>query len=114
MALHYHDEESDRARIELGVEAATRLNMTGSISANLRVAWAHEFIRDHTAHASFQSFPTAAFQVQSAQLDADAAIVGAGLSAYLGDRTALRFNVAGEFGSRSEVYSGFIGLHTNW
>jgi outer membrane autotransporter protein len=114
LALHHDDEEAVRARTELGLEAAARLSTTGSISANLRVAWAHEFIRDHAARASFQGLPGAFFEVRSAELDADVAVIGAGLSAYLGDRTALRFNVAGEFGSRSEAYSGFIGLHTSW
>ena len=79
-ALSYNAETTSRLRTELGVTFDRRFGevMGGTLHWYTRIAWVHEFWRDNSIVAAFQSLPGSGFTVAGAAPATNAALLAAG------------------------------------
>ncbi|CAN5134175.1 hypothetical protein BH10PSE4_BH10PSE4_05560 [soil metagenome] len=87
---------------QLGIKFASAFEAGGAtLKPEFRIAWVHDFNDDdfgETLYATVQQPGLAPFAFRSAALDdADAALVGAGLSVLSSDRFAVRVDYSGRF-----------------
>ena len=78
-ALNYASQTTTATRGELGLRTDKSIAMQdGILTLRGRAAWAHDYNPDRAVTATFQALPGAAFVVNGARADPDAALVSAG------------------------------------
>ena len=79
-----------------------------------RAAWAHDFIPDSTASATFQALPGASFLVKGAAAAHDAALTTASAEMKRRDGVSLAATFEGELSTVTRSYAGKVAAGYTW
>ena len=109
----------DRSQVSLpgslGLRAEQAFNLQGmTLSGSLSLAWVHEFDPEREIYATLISLPGASWQVNAAQVGANAAQVKAGVQMALNPMTVIFANFDGEFSGSAQSYTGKAGVRVSW
>jgi outer membrane autotransporter protein len=116
LALSYAANTTSRLRTELGVGLDHRFGpvLGGSLHLFARIAWAHEYWRDNSILAAFQTLPGSGFTVEGAAPATDAALVSLGADWKLPDGFSLRGKVEAQFAGSVNSYAANAALRKTW
>jgi len=114
-ALTYAAKAVTATRAELGARWDKAVAMGGGVLAvKARTAWAHDWNRDRTATATFQTLPGATFTVNGASPSANAALLSLGAELAWARGWSVAAQVDGEFSSTSRTYAGKASIGYRW
>ena len=106
-ALNYTGQTTTATRTELGLRSDRSFAMQdGIFTLRGRAAWAHDYNPDRAVTAVFQTLPGAAFVVNGAGANPDAALVSAGAEMKWLNGFSLAATFEGEFSGNSTSYAG--------
>jgi uncharacterized protein with beta-barrel porin domain len=106
-ALTYAGQTTTATRTELGLRSDRSWAMQdGIFTLRGRAAWAHDYNNDRAVTAVFQTLPGAAFIVNGAHPDPDAALVSAGAEMKWRNGFSLAATFEGEFSGNTASYAG--------
>lgn len=110
-ALNYAGQTDLSARTEVGVKLHSASDFEGGqLRFGGSVAWAHTFLGNSTAQASFQALPGSSFTVTGASPAADQLLVSAGLDADLDSGVSLGGTLGAAFAMNAQRYQGSLHL----
>ena len=104
--LNYASKSVTDSRTELGSWFDYRVASANPITLFTRVAWVHDFNRDRTATATFQTLPGATFVVNGAPAPADVALTSLGVRAAFGYGWTATGQFDAEVGAGWNSYGG--------
>jgi len=114
-ALNYHGKTITASRSELGLRAGKAICLAdGVLALNGRLAWAHDFEPDRKVTAEFQTMPGAAFVVNGASLNRDAALVTVSAEMSWSNGWSVGAAFDGEFSDGSRSFIGRGMLRYRW
>jgi autotransporter-associated beta strand protein len=106
-ALNYAGQTTTATRTELGARSDRSFAMQdGIFTLRGRAAWAHDYNNDRAVTAVFQTLPGAAFIVNGARANPDAALVSAGAEMKWLNGFSLAATFEGEFSGNTTSYAG--------
>ena len=106
-ALNYAGQTTTATRTELGLRSDKSWAMqNGAFTLRGRAAWAHDYNNDRAVTAVFQTLPGAAFVVNGARANPDAALVSAGAEMKWLNGFSLAATFEGEFSGNTTSYAG--------
>ncbi|MEA2884599.1 MAG: fibronectin-binding autotransporter adhesin [Bradyrhizobium sp.] len=106
-ALSYAGQTTTATRTELGLRSDRSFAMQdGIFTLRGRAAWAHDYNPDRAVTAVFQALPGAAFVVNGASANPDAALVSAGAEMKWLNGFSLAATFEGEFSGNTTSYAG--------
>ncbi len=109
--LNYASKSVTDTRTEFGSWFEYRLaSAAATVTLFSRVAWVHDFNRDRTATATFQTLPGATFVVNGAPAPADVALASLGARAALGHGWTATGQFDAEVGAGWNSYGGTAKL----
>jgi len=116
IALNYAAQTTSRLRTEIGVAVDRRVGEVWGGSFNLfaRIAWAHEYWRDNSIVAAFQTLPGSGFTVEGAAPAGNAALLAAGAELKFANGLSLRGKLEGEFAGSVTSYAASATLRKTW
>lgn len=85
-----------------------------TLTLRARVAWAHNWVSDHSITAAFQTLPGASFIVNGAWPATDSGLVSAGAELRLANGVTLMGKVDGELARHSTTNAGTGTLRLSW
>lgn len=114
--LIVHDQSAQSLASSLGARFATQFKAGGmNIMPEVSAAWRHEFDDDRqTFTAAFPDDPTSTFNIISSKINADSALVEAGVTAGVTKNVELFLNYNGLLNSDVDVHNGSAGLRATW
>jgi uncharacterized protein with beta-barrel porin domain len=112
--LNYAAKSVTDSRTELGSWFDYRVASANPVTLFTRVAWVHDFNRDRTATATFQTLPGATFVVNGAEAPADVALASVGLRAALGYGWTATGQFDAEAGAGWNSYGGTARIAKAW
>jgi outer membrane autotransporter protein len=100
----------------LGLQFETEIVAADSavVKPRVRLGWAHEFNTNRSASVALNVLPSAPFQVNGAQPNADSLVVGAGLELELGRVLRVYGQFDGDFSGNARGVSGTGGIRLVW
>ncbi|QUS39266.1 autotransporter domain-containing protein [Tardiphaga alba] len=105
--LDYAAKTAISTRTELGLRGDKSFAMQDAIlTLRGRAAWAHDFNRDRSVAAAFQSLPGASFVVNGAQQAANTALTSASAEIAFSNGISLSATFDGEFSDVTQSYAG--------
>lgn len=115
-ALGYNAETTSRLRTEVGTTFDRRFGEMwgGTLYWYTRVAWVHEFWRENSVVAAFQSLPGSTFSVQGAAPFTNAALLAAGARWNFANGLSVHGKVEGEFASHVTTVNANAVLRKVW
>lgn len=115
-ALGYNAERTSRLRTEVGATFDRRFGpvLGGTLHWYTRIAWVHEYWRENSVVAAFQSLPGAGFTVQGAAPASNAALLAAGARLNFANGLTLHGKVEGEFSGHVTTYNANAVLRKVW
>jgi fibronectin-binding autotransporter adhesin len=114
-ALNYAGQTTTATRTELGVRPDWSWAMQdGIFTLRGRAAWAHDYNNDRAVTAVFQTLPGAAFVVNGARANPDAALVSAGAEMKWLNGFSLAATFEGEFSGNTTGYAGKGVARYSW
>ena len=115
-ALNYAAETTTHTRSEVGGGVDTRPVNLGAADLRLfaRAAWAHEFSRDNSLAATFQSLPGAGFTVQGAAAAADSALLTAAARVKNANGVSLEAKFESVLASGASTYAATGTFRVEW
>ncbi|MGM4932712.1 autotransporter outer membrane beta-barrel domain-containing protein [Tardiphaga sp. 619_E2_N8_5] len=115
VALAYAGKTVTSTRSELGLRTDKSFTVTDAIlTLRGRVAWAHDFITDRSASATFQTLPGASFVVNGAAQARDAALTTASAEMKWTNGWAVAGTFEGEFSDVTRSYAGKGAVRYAW
>ena len=114
--LTYNSRSATDTRSELGVrfDKVAAVDPTAVLTLRGRLAWAHDWVSDHSIAAAFQTLPGASFIVNGATPATDSGLVSAGAELRLANGVTLLGKVDGELARHSTTYAGTGTLRVSW
>jgi outer membrane autotransporter protein len=113
-ALNYASSTIMRTRSELGAGFESVTMGPTPLIVYARAAWAHDFTRDRSITAGFQTLPGTLFSVTGASPAANSALVRAGAELRLANGIKLGSRFEAEVGGGSAAYSGLGVVSMTW
>jgi autotransporter-associated beta strand protein len=114
-ALTYAAHSSTLGRSELGAHLDRSFELgNGGLTADIRAAWAHQLDDQPFTQASFESLPTAGFQVLGVRSTRDAALLGVDLELQYASGLFLGLKGEGQFGAGMTVVEGLGSFGMRW
>jgi uncharacterized protein with beta-barrel porin domain len=114
-ALNYAGQTTTATRTELGLRSDKSFAMQdGAFTLRGRAAWAHDYNNDRAVTAVFQALPGAAFVVNGARANPDAALVSAGAEMKWRNGFSLAATFEGEFSDNTTSYAGKGVVKYSW
>jgi autotransporter-associated beta strand protein len=114
-ALNYAGQTTTATRTELGLRSDRSWAMQeGVFTLRGRAAWAHDYNNDRAVTAVFQTLPGAAFVVNGARANPDAALVSAGAEMKWRSGFSLAATFEGEFSGNTTSYAGKGVARYSW
>lgn len=115
-ALGYNAETTSRLRSEVGATFDGRFAamLGGALHWYGRVAWAHEYSRENSIVAAFQSLPGSTFSVQGAAPFSNAALLAGGMRWNFANGLSLHGKIEGEFAGNVTTYNANAVLRKTW
>ena len=115
-ALSYNAETTSRLRSEVGTTFDGRFGAVFGSAMHwyTRIAWVHEYWRENSIVAAFQSLPGSGFTVLGAAPATDAALLAAGARWNFASGLTLHGKLEGEFASNVTTYNANVVLRKIW
>jgi autotransporter-associated beta strand protein len=115
-ALSYAGKNATDTRSELGVRTdyVAYTSPDKNLTLNGRLAWAHDWVRDPSLTAAFQTLPGSSFLVTGAAPATDLALVSLGAELHLMNGVTLGGKFNSELSSRAQTYAGTATLRYVW
>lgn len=114
-ALNYAAKTAVATRSELGLRGDKSFAMQDAIlTLRGRAAWAHDFNRDRSIAATFQSLPGTSFVVNGARQSAHAALTSASAEVTFTNGISLAATFDGEFSDVTQSYAGKGVMRYTW
>ncbi len=115
-ALAYDAQKVDATATELGAwfDHATMLSPSATLTWRTRLAWSHEYNRDRTVTATFQTLPGSGFTVEGAAAPADTALVSAGFEFAYDTGWTIGAKFDGKFADGYQSYRGNATVRYAW
>jgi len=114
-ALNYAAKTAVATRSELGLRGDKSFAMQDAIlTLRGRAAWAHDFNRDRSIAATFQSLPGTSFVVNGARQSAHAALTSASAEVTFTNGISLAATFDGEFSDVTQTYAGKGVMRYTW
>jgi uncharacterized protein with beta-barrel porin domain len=112
----YNGRTATAVRLELGgrVDKTIAIDNGGQLGLFGKVAWAHDEISDPRLNVSFIGLPTTSFVVNGAAPAHDLALLTGGAEWRLASGVSFLAKFDGEFGNRSQTYSGTGRIRYTW
>jgi uncharacterized protein with beta-barrel porin domain len=106
-ALSYNGKNVTASRSELGLRSDKSFAMAdGILTLRGRAAWAHDFNRDRSVAATFQTLPGASFVVNGAAQTSDSALTTGSAEIKWSNGFSLAGTLEGEFSRVTRSYAG--------
>ena len=113
--LTYASRNSNATRAELGSRFESPFVVDGKpLVLRARAAWAHDWVSDPSANATFQTVPGVSFIVNGATPPKDSALTSASAEYFLTQQLSLMGRFEGEFASGSQTYTGLGTVRYVW
>jgi uncharacterized protein with beta-barrel porin domain len=114
--LNYAARSSQDVRGELGgrFEHLAKVTPDAVVTVRTKFAWAHDWITDPSAQATFQSLPGASFTVMGAKPAEDSFLASGGFDLQLRSGITLLTKFDGEFSGKGSTYAGTGTLRYRW
>jgi autotransporter-associated beta strand protein len=114
-ALSYAAHTSTLGRSELGAHLDRGFDLgDGSLTADLKAAWAHQLDDQPFTQANFENFATASFQVLGVRPTRDAALLGADVEVQYRSGLFLGLKGEGQFGTGTTIVEGMGTFGLRW
>ena len=115
-ALAYDARNATALRGEIGerFDYTALASPDATLTLRARLAWAHDWVSDHSITAAFQTLPGASFLVNGATPATDSGLVSAGAELRLANGVTLLGKVDGELARNSTTYAGTGTLRMSW
>ena len=115
-ALAYDPRNATALRGEIGerFDYTALMSPDATLILRARLAWAHDWVSDHSVTAAFQTLPGAIFTVNGAAPATDFGLVSAGAELRLANGVTLLGKVDGELARHSTTYAGTGTLRVSW
>jgi outer membrane autotransporter protein len=115
-ALAYDPRNATALRGEIGerFDYTALMSPDATLTLRARLAWAHDWVSDHSITAAFQTLPGAIFTVNGAAPATDSGLVSAGAELRLANGVTLLGKVDGELARHSTTYAGTGTLRVSW
>ena len=115
-ALAYDPRNATALRGEIGerFDYTALASPDATLTLRARLAWAHDWVSDHSITAAFQTLPGASFIVNGATPATDSGLVSAGAELRLANGVTLLGKVDGELARNSTTYAGTGTLRVSW
>jgi autotransporter-associated beta strand protein len=114
-ALSYAAHTGTLGRSELGAHLDRSYALgNGGLTADIKAAWAHQLDDRPFTQASFESLPTAGFQVLGVRPTRDAALLGADLELQYASGLFLGLKGEGQFGAGTTIVEGLGSFGLRW
>jgi autotransporter-associated beta strand protein len=117
LSLVVASQNTTSVRTVLGVDLAANLPIGSerTLNTTLRLGWAHEYASTaRPMTGSFAGAPGVPFTVYGAQPLRDAAVIGFGLNAKVGERTSIYARYDGEITGRDDMHAVSAGFRFTW
>ncbi|CCE00590.1 autotransporter domain-containing protein [Bradyrhizobium sp. STM 3809] len=111
-ALTFAARDTTLPRTELGLWADRRVSETFLLRG--RAAWAHDYNRDATVSATFQTLPGASFVTTGARIAADSALLSGVAEVALTSHLTLSGQIDGQFARSSSSWAGTGRIKYQW
>ena len=114
-ALSYAAHASTSGRSELGAHLDRNYDLgNGSLTADVKAAWAHQLDDLPFTQANFVNLPTASFQVLGMRPARDAALLGTDLELQYRSGLFLALKGEGQFGAGTTILEGLGSFGLRW
>ncbi|WP_257167840.1 autotransporter domain-containing protein [Bradyrhizobium sp. SRS-191] len=111
-ALTFAARDTTLPRTELGLWADRRISETFLLRG--RAAWAHDYNRDASVAATFQTLPGASFVTTGARIAADSALLSGVAEVALTSRLTLSGQIDGQFAPQASSWAGTGRIRYQW
>lgn len=111
-ALTFASRDTTLPRTELGFWADRRISETFLLRG--RAAWAHDYNRDASVTATFQTLPGASFVTTGARIAADSALLSGVAEVALTSHLTLAGQIDGQFASSATSWAGTGRIKYQW
>jgi autotransporter-associated beta strand protein len=121
-ALRYASHTDNNGSVEVGVREGTDVDFTprwlltpdGTLHLSAKLAWAHNFLEDTNADASFAALPSSSFAIYHANPGKDAGLLTLGADLRFNTGLSVSVNLDSAVSSTSQSYTGMAGLRYTW